>query len=197
MSKRINTPWYNYYDGVKEHLEYPDFSIYKLIEFTASKHLNNVSYNYYGNKVTYYEFLKQIDEAARAFKALGIRRKEIVSICMPNTPEAIIAFYALNKIGAISSMIHPLSGENEIKNFINKANSKTIIVIDVACDKINNIVDETKLKNIIAVSASDSMPTYLNLAYKTMNIHKRALNILKKFVSKKNKKMQSWNEFIK
>ena len=197
MSKKVSTPWYNYYNGIREHLEYPDFSIYKLIEFKASKHLNNISYNYYGNKVTYYEFLKQIDEAARAFKAIGIKRREIVSICMPNTPEAIISFYALNKIGAISSMIHPLAGENEIKDFINKANSKTIIVIDVACDKINNIVDETKLKNIIAVSASDSMPTYLNLAYKTMNIHKKALNILKKFVSKKNKKMISWNEFIK
>ena len=119
MGKRVSTPWYNYYDGVKPHLEYPDFSIYKLIEYTSSKHLNNISYNYYGNKVTYYEFLKQIDEAARAFKALGIKHKDIVSICMPNTPEALIAFYAINKIGGIANMIHPLSSEHEIKYFIN------------------------------------------------------------------------------
>ena len=197
MSKRISTPWYEFYDGVKEHLEYPDFSIYKLIEFTSSKHLNNISYNYYGNKVTYYEFLKQIDEAARAFKELGVKHKDIVSICMPNTPEAIIAFYALNKIGAISNMIHPLSGENEIKNFINKANSKTIVVIDVAMDKINNIIDDTKLKDIIVVSAADSMPTYLNLAYKTTNIHKNILNIFKNINNKNKDKMIKWNEFIK
>ena len=197
MSKKVSTPWYNYYDGVKEHLEYPDFSIYKLIEFTSSKHLNNISYNYYGNKVTYYEFLKQIDEAARAFKELGIKHKDIVSICMPNTPEAIIAFYALNKIGAISNMIHPLSGENEIKNFINKSNSKTLIVIDVAMDRINNIIKETKLKDIIIVSAADSMPTYLNLAYKTTNIHKNILNIFKNMTNKNKDKMIRWNEFIK
>ena len=197
MSKRVSTPWYNFYDGVKEHLEYPDMSIYKLIEFTASKHLNNISYNYYGNKVTYYEFLKQIDEAARAFKELGIRQKEIVSICMPNTPEAIIAFYALNKIGAISNMIHPLSGENEIKNFINKSNSKTLITIDVAMGKINNIINDTKLKDIIIVSASDSMPAYLNLAYKTTKIHKNILNIFKNITNKNKNKMMRWYEFIK
>ena len=56
MKKNINTPWYKYYDGVKEHLEYPDFSVYKLVEYTSFKHLNNISYNYYGTKKTYYEF---------------------------------------------------------------------------------------------------------------------------------------------
>ena len=197
MVKKLSTPWYNFYGEVKEHLEYPDFSIYKLIEFTSSKHLNNISYNYYGNKVTYYEFLKQIDEAARAFKELGIKHKDIVSICMPNTPEAIISFYALNKIGAISNMIHPLSGENEIKNFINKASSKTLIVIDVAMTKINSIIKDTKLKNIIIVSAADSMPAYLNIAYKTTNIHKNILNIFKNITNKNKDKLIKWNDFIK
>ena len=196
--KRIRAPWKAYYGNVREHLEYPDFSVYKLIEYTSSKHLNNISYNYYGTKKTYYEFFKQIDEAARAFKSIGVKHKDIVSICMPNTPEAIIAFYAINKIGAIANMIHPLSGENEIKQFLNKANSKCIIVIDVACDKIDNIIEETKVKDIIVVSASDSMPTYLTIAYKTMTITKNPIELFKKFTSKKNKKLiMKWKDFIK
>ena len=117
MGKKINTPWYKYYDNEKTHLDYPDFSAYKLIEYTASKHLNNTSYNYYGNKKTYHEFLMQIDEVARSLKAIGVKHKDVVSICMPNTPEGIISFYATNKIGAIASMIHPLSAENEIKHY--------------------------------------------------------------------------------
>lgn len=198
MSKKtINAPWYAYYDGVKKHLEYPDFSVYKLIEYTASRHLNNISYNYYGNKKTYYEFLKQIDEAARSLKALGIKHKDIVSICMPNTPEAIIIFYAINKIGAISNLIHPLSGENEIKYFLKKTSSKYMICIDVSIDKIYNILEDTKLKNIIVVSAADSMPPYLNVAYRTMNISKQARNMVTKIMGKNNKKVISWNEFIK
>lgn len=55
----------------------------------------------------YKDFLKQIDDCARSFKQLGIKHNDVVSICMPNTLEAIISFYALNKIGAIANMIHP------------------------------------------------------------------------------------------
>ena len=195
MKKNINTPWYKYYDGVKQHLEYPDFSVYKLVEYTSFKHLNNVSYNYYGTKKTYYEFLKQIDEAARAYKELGIKHKDIVSIIMPNTPEAIISFYALNKIGAISNMIHPLSGENEIKSFLNNTGSRCIVVIDIALEKINNIIKDTKVKNIILVSASDSMPGYLTIAYKTMNFYQNTLNMLKNLTNKN--KYIKWHDFIK
>ena len=84
--------WRKFYGDEKEHLEYPNFSAYKLIEYTASKHLNNISYNYYGNKKSYHEFLKQIDEVARSMKAIGVKHKDVVSICMPNTPEGIISF---------------------------------------------------------------------------------------------------------
>ena len=194
---KVKTPWYSYYQTTKKHLEYPDFSLYKLIEYTSSRHLNNISYNYYGTKKTYHEFLKQIDEAARAFKQLGVKHKDIISICMPNTPEAIIAFYALNKIGAISNLIHPLSGENEIKRFLNKTNSKYIVCIDIACIKIENIIHDTKIKKIIIVSAADSMPRYLSALYKTMNIYKQAFNVLNKFIGKNKSKMIRWSDFIK
>ena len=165
MGNKIKTPWYKFYDGENEHLSYPDFSVYKLIEYTSSKHLNNISYNYYGTKKTYYEFLKQIDEAARAFKQLGVKHKDIVAICMPNVPEAIIAFYAINKIGAISNMIHPLSGENEIKHFLTVSRSNYIVTIDFAFNKINSVLPETKVKKVVTVSVADSMPMYMQAIY--------------------------------
>lgn len=197
MNKNEKTPWYTYYDGVKQNLEYPDFSVFKLIEYTSSKHLNNISYNYFGTKVTYHDFLKQIDEAARAFKALGVRHKDIVSIMMPNTPEAIISFYAINKIGAISNMIHPLSGENEIKSFVNRSKSKFIITIDVATEKISNIVDDTGIKKIIVVSATDSMPPPLTIAYKTINLANESLNTFKIIFNKRRNMILRWNEFVR
>ena len=169
MSRALKSPWYQFYDKEKAHLEYPDFSAYKLIEYTASKHLNNISYNYYGNKKTYHEFLKQIDDAARSFKALGVKHKDVVSICMPNTPEAIIAFYAINKIGAISSMIHPLSAENEIKNYLNISKTDYLLCIDFTMDKVNNIIDQTKVKKIITVGVAESFPIRVATIYNVFN----------------------------
>lgn len=165
MEKKIKTPWYNFYDGIKEHLEYPNISLYKMLEQSMINNQKHISYNYYGNKNTYNEFILQIDKCAKAFKSLGIKYKDKVSICMPNTPEAIISFYALNKIGAIANMIHPLSAENEIKNYLNISNSKYIITIDVSFNKINHIAKETSLKKCIVVSAKDSMPIHLKLGY--------------------------------
>ena len=82
MKSKIKTPWYDYYDGIKKHLDYPDISLYELIEKTANNHLDNISYNYFGTKKTYEEFLKQIDECARSFKQLGVKYGDIVDMKM-------------------------------------------------------------------------------------------------------------------
>ena len=189
MSKKLKAPWRKYYDKEKEHLEYPDFSAYKLIEYTASKHLNNISYNYYGNQKTYHEFLKQIDEVARSLKAIGVKQKDVVSICMPNTPEGIISFYAANKIGAIASMIHPLSAENEIKHYLNISKTEWLITIDFAFNKINKIIKETKVKKIITASVAESMPMYMVPLYVATKGYKIWIE--------KNDDQLSWKDFIK
>ena len=189
MKKDIKTPWYSYYEGVRKHLKYPDNTLYELIEESAQNHLDVISYNYFGTKRTYKEFLKEIDECARAFKALGVKHNDTVSICMPNTPEAIISFYALNKIGAIANMIHPLSAEPEIKYYLDISNSKYIVTIDIAFNKVNHIAKETKLKKIIQVSVGDSMPLYMRCLYQATKGRKIKLET--------NDKTIKWKEFIK
>ena len=202
MGKKINTPWYKYYDNEKTHLDYPDFSAYKLIEYTASKHLNNTSYNYYGNKKTYHEFLMQIDEVARSLKSIGVKHKDVVSICMPNTPEGIISFYAANKIGAIASMIHPLSAENEIKHYLNVSKTEWLIAVDFTIEKIDQIVDETKVRKVISVSVAESMPLTIKSIYTATAVSKtiklKNLNPMT-YINKKKSSVEkiNWKDFIK
>ncbi len=186
---RIKTPWYSSYNDVKEHLEYPNISLYKMLENSILKHQDNISYNYYGTKRTYKEFAQEIDKCARAFKSLGVKTKDRVSICMPNTPEAIISFYALNKIGAVANMIHPLSAENEIKRFLNISKSKYIIAIDLSFHKINKIAQETFLEKCILVSAKNSMPLYMKIGYQ--------LTKGRKIKIEKSNLILNWNDFIK
>ncbi len=202
MSRSLKAPWRKFYDDEKAHLEYPDFSAYKLIEYTASKHLNNISYNYYGNKKTYHEFLKQIDEVARSMKAIGVKHKDVVSICMPNTPEAIIAFYAANKIGAIASMIHPLSAENEIKHYLNISKTEWLITIDFTIPKVEKIIKETKVKKVIFVGVGESMPIHIKSLYAATNVHKTLISLnpityINNEINDINSKKISWGSFIK
>lgn len=188
-SSKVKTPWYNFYDGVKTHLKYPDISLYNMLEKSIINRKNYISYNYYGTQITYKEFMKQIGECARALKSLGVKEKERVSICMPNTPEAIIAFYAINKIGAVANMIHPLSAETEIKYFLNTSKSKYVITIDIAYNKINHIANDTNLKKCIVVSAKDSMPIYLKIGYQLTKGRKVKLE--------KSNLILKWSDFIK
>ena len=202
MSRSIKAPWLKFYGDEKQHLEYPDFSAYKLIEYTASKHLNNISYNYYGNKKTYHEFLKQIDEVARSLKALGVKYKDVVSICMPNTPEGIISFYACNKIGAVASMIHPLSAENEIKNYLNVSKSSWLITIDFTMPKVEKIIKNTKVKKVITVGVGESMPPVMKSLYAATNVTKtlnklNPINYLSEDFNQINSMKISWGNFLR
>lgn len=165
MSHEIKTPWYRYYDGVSPHLEYPDISMYDMLEASMQKHPEDISYNYFGKKKTYRQFLKQVDDCAKAFKALGVNAGDRVSICMPNIPEAIICFYALNKIGAVANMIHPLSSETEIKYYLTVSESKYTVTTEVSYAKIERVAKETNLKNCILVSIGNSMPIHLKVGY--------------------------------
>ena len=118
------------------HLEYSNSSIYSEIEKMIKKYPNNDALCYYGKNISYESFGKLIDKCAKSLKKLGINRGERVTICMPNTPEAIIMFYAVNLIGAVSSMIHPLSSVNEIEYYLDIANSKYILTVDLFEEKV-------------------------------------------------------------
>ena len=165
IKKKENNRWEKYYTKAEWNINVPDVSIYNYMSNKANNYLDTIAFNYFGKTIKYKELLKQIDMCAMAFRSQGVRVGDVVTICMPNTPEGIICFFALNKIGAISNMIHPLSGEQEIKMYLNSTNSVMLVMIDVCYEKIKNIIKETNVYKTIVVSASDSMPFWLGLGY--------------------------------
>ncbi|MBR4084849.1 MAG: AMP-binding protein [Lachnospiraceae bacterium] len=158
-------PWLKYYDEKKRFLKYPDVSVYTFLKEAADRHPKEISYEYFGRKKRYWQFMEEIDECAKAFLALGVNPRECVSICMPNVPEAIIAFYAINKIGAIANMIHPLSAEKEIEYYLNVSHSTYVVAIDIAVNKINHVCKRSGIKKCIVVSVKDSMPLPMKVGY--------------------------------
>lgn len=181
-------PWYKYYDkGGK--VEYPDLTIYELIAKTCESYPNNYAFEYYGKKITYRELLMRIKRTASALLELGVREGDRVTICMPNTPVAVITFYAINMIGATASMIHPLSSENEIEFYLNESNSKYILTIDLVYNKLMKVIDKTKVEKIIVSSVSDDMSKFKHAMYWFLSGRKNKIE--------KNEKAIFYNELIK
>ena len=113
-------PWSNYYLEEQRDIKYTDKNIYEYMVECVGADTDLFALNYFGTRMTFSEMFEKIDVAAKAFRSIGVKEGDIVTICVPNTPEALISFYAVNKIGAVADMIHPLSAGNEIKYYLNE-----------------------------------------------------------------------------
>ena len=163
IRKKIPAPWKKYYKKEDLKIHIPNISMYEQVRRSYKTYPNYTAYEYFGKKVKYEKFIEEIDRAAICFYNMGIKKGDIVTICLPNIPEALIALYALNKQGAIANMLHPLSSEEEIKYSLNSTNSKYIVVYEDFYKKIEAIKDDTKLKKIILASAKDHMKFFMRL----------------------------------
>ena len=121
--REIKMPWLKNLGGVPSHLEYQKGSMYEAVESIAGKYPDYIAYDFMGSKTTYKTFIKEINDCARALKAIGVQEGEAVTICMPNAPQTLIMFYAVNLIGAVSNMVHPLSSEKEIEFCLRESGS--------------------------------------------------------------------------
>ena len=191
MSKVSENPFFKFENSeLPLGFEIPDTSMFGMLKFSAENRPDSLAYEYFGTECTYAELVKKIEKISGAYSSLGVRKGDIVTIVMPNTPEAVISIYALNRIGAVANILHPLSAQEEIKNHINRVRSKILLCVDICNEKIANIIDETPLKQVIVASAGDSMPAVMKALY--------ALKCIKNFkYNKSDKRYISWKDFSK
>lgn len=138
-------------------LDYPDYSIFEVLNRSAELHPDLFAYEFLGTKVKYRDFLREVRSCAKALKSLGIKPGESVTICLPNIPQAIIMFYAINHMGAIANMVHPLSPEVEIEFYLKESSSVAAITLDSFYDKFKAPMENTGLKTLIIASVKDKL----------------------------------------
>ena len=166
MGLSASAPWLAYYGNTPASLDYPHKTMYQLLAATAKQYPNNTAYIFQGKETTFASFMKRIEAAAKGLYHMGIRKGDKVTICMANTPQALDCFYALNRIGAIPNMIHPLSAAKEIAFYLNFSKSKAILTLDQFYNKVASISGE--LENpaqILIAKIADELPFPLNLLY--------------------------------
>ena len=146
MPISAEAPWLNYYGAIPRTLNYPRLTIYQLVAQTARECPDLPAYEFMGRRTSYRDFLARIDRAALALYTAGIRAGDRVTICMPNTPQALDCFYALNRIGAVSNMIHSLSAEEEIRFYLDVSGSQAILTLDRFYGKVAAAAARAKRK---------------------------------------------------
>lgn len=186
-----SAPWLSSYGDRMFNLEYPKGSISDKVLETADEVPSNVALSYMGVKTTFKALKQKVLETAAAYTALGVRPGDKVTICLPNVPQAVFSLYALNYIGAIASMIHPLSAEGEIIFYIKTAGSRFCITLDQFAEKFNEVLKKTDLEKLIITGAEDELNFVKKSAYRLFIKTKKQKSV------KTGGKMIFWSDFIK
>ena len=166
MGLSSSSPWLNYYGNTPASLDYPHLTMYQMVAQAAQRKPNNTAYVFMGKKTSYQEFMQRIEAAAKGLYKMGIRKGDRVTICMANTPQALDCFYALNRIGAVPNMIHPLSAAQEIAFYLNFSKSKAILTLDQFYYKVAEILPQLENEcQVLIAKVVDELPAPLNLLY--------------------------------
>ena len=158
-------PWVKNLGDIPAHLDYFQGSMYDMLKSVADKYPNNIAMDFMGRSTTYRQLLEHVERCAKALKTSGIRENDCVTIAMPNCPQAIAMFYAINMVGGIANMVHPLSSEKEIEFYLNESNSVTVITLDQFYHKIEAIRNNTNIVNVIIASIRDELSQPLKTGY--------------------------------
>jgi long-chain acyl-CoA synthetase len=148
-------PWLKFYGHVPETLDYPRVTMYEAVMKTVRKVPSVIAYDFLGYTSTYEQFGREIDQCANALASLGLKKGDRITISMPTSPQGIICFYAANKLGAVASMIHPLSPASEIEFYLNVSKSRFALTLDAFYGKFAEVKSRTSLKTLILACIPD------------------------------------------
>ena len=161
----VKTPWKAAMGDIPMHLEYFEGSMFDKVLDIAQRYPNNIAFDFMGRSTTYKKMVEEIENCAKALKTIGVREGDHVTIALPNCPQAIYMFYAVNLVGAVCNMIHPLSAEKEIEFYLNASHSVTAITLDQFYHKFENIRQNTGIVNIIIASVKDELSKPVRAGY--------------------------------
>ncbi len=165
MEITAKRPWLGSLGDVPATLDYYQGSMVEMLENNAKLRPDAVAFDFMGKSTTYKEMVANIEKCARSLRTIGVRENDRVTIAMPNCPQAIYVFYAVNMIGAVANMVHPLSSEKELEFYINESESVTVVTLDQFYHKFEAIRENTCVVNIVIARIRDALSRPLRVGY--------------------------------
>ncbi len=165
MSVSCKTPWKAQLGEMPFTLDYFEGSMFEGLEKMSRLYPKYIAFDFMGKSTTYREMLEKIEKCARSLRTIGVRENDRVTIAMPNCPQAIYMFYAVNLVGAVANMVHPLSSEKELEFYINESESNTVVTLDQFYNKFEAIRENTCVVNIVIARIRDALSKPIRAGY--------------------------------
>lgn len=182
----IDKPELRFYDEKVIFEEVPNMSAYQFMTKCNTNNASCLALYYFGKKYYYRNLIQKIEATAEALRANGIKKGDVVSVALPNIPENVFVFYALNSIGATANIIDLRLKGDMLVSAVNNPNSKMLFGCDLFLSNINDVIDRLSLDKVVVVSPATSLPPLVKQLYKMNDKTKKIFN----------PEFESWDKFI-
>lgn len=163
----IDKPWYVNYNKNELEKEIQKKTVFQEVYDNNIKFQKDLALEFFGSKINYSTFFKNIEMTAKAFKEYGIKKGDFVTICAAGIPETVYSFYALSKIGAVANMIAPHFEKKDLIARISDCESDTLIIMDEFYPELKEAIKCSRIKNIIILpTLNSSMLRFITKTYK-------------------------------
>jgi long-chain acyl-CoA synthetase len=159
-------PWLKHYDsGVPYHIEYPPVPLYYFLEESARKYPARPCTIFHGAKVSYAEMEALTDRLAAGLVELGVKKGDPVGIFMPNTPQFVLAFYAILKAGGAVVATNPLYTARELEHQLNDSGVEVMLVMSNFYNLLKQVQPKTKVKKVVVTNLKEYLPPVVSLLF--------------------------------
>ena len=144
-------------------------SIYHVFDNVAKQFGNKTCLIYLGKQYTYAQLEQSVANVAASLAAAGMKRGDKAIIFLPNLPQWIIAWLALQKMGAIAVPVTPFYAPTDLQYIANDSGAETIFCLDTNFGYVTRILSETNLKRVIVTTIIEVLPLWKRLLGKALN----------------------------
>lgn len=159
-------PWLELYPKeIPKNLEYSKQPLQEFLIKTRKAFPDKKAIHFLGKEITYSELYEESVKLAGYLQWLGISKGDRVAIMLPNTPQSVISYYAILLAGGIVVQTNPLYMERELEYQMKDSGAKVIITLDLLYPRVQKVLPQTKIKDIIVTGIKDYLPFPKNLLY--------------------------------
>ena len=160
------------YGEVPAHLDYSEKTMSEAVLETAAREQDFPALTFMGKVTDYNRLAREIERTARSFYALGVRPGMRVLVCLPNVPQAVFCLYGLNRIGAIPTMVHPLSAVKELAFYMDEASCTMAVTLDQFYAKFLEVKKQRPISKLVICRVSEELAFPLSIGQKLLTERK-------------------------
>ncbi|MBY7143216.1 long-chain-fatty-acid--CoA ligase [Virgibacillus sp. NKC19-3] len=158
--------WHKHYPTeIPTTIDYDKKSLHAFLAESVQRYPKKKALHFMGKELSYNELYAQTRRMANYMQSLGLQKGDRVAVMLPNSPQAVISYYATLMAGAIVVQTNPLYKERELEYQLKDSGATFIVCLDILLPRVTNVRANTDLKHTIVTGIKDYLPFPKNVMY--------------------------------